>query len=68
MGKSALIQGFSAKNYTNQFDTALEKMTNWLKEGKIVSSQTIIKGFTNLPMALIGLFHGLNTGKCPVEV
>jgi NADPH-dependent curcumin reductase CurA len=66
--KSALMQGFSARNYALQFDKGLEELTTWLKEGKLISRQTIIKGFENLPMAFIGLFQGKNTGKCLVEI
>lgn len=68
LGKSALMQGFSARNYILQFDKGLEDLTRWLKEGKLVSRQTIIKGFENLPTAFIGLFQGKNTGKCLVEI
>lgn len=68
LSKSALMQGFSARNYSSQFDKALEELTIWLKEGKLLSKQTIIKGFENLPAAFIGLFKGINSGKCVVEV
>jgi NADPH:quinone reductase len=68
LAKSALMQGFSARNYSDHFDQALEELTNWLKEGKLISKQTIIKGFENLPNAFIGLFLGKNTGKCLVEI
>jgi len=66
--KSALMQGFSARNYSQLFDKGLEQLTIWLKEGKLVSRQTIIKGFEKLPAAFIGLFQGKNTGKCLVEI
>jgi hypothetical protein len=68
IGKSALIQSFTVNNYSDQFGKAIEDMTNWLKTGKLVSKETIIKGFENLPLAFIGLFQGKNIGKCIVEI
>jgi len=68
LGKSALMQSFTVSNYTSFFDKALAELSGWLNEGKLVSRQTIIKGFENLPLAFIGLFQGKNTGKCLVEI
>lgn len=68
LGKSALMQSFTVNNYSEQFDKAIEKMTSWLQTGKLISRETIIKGFENLPSAFIGLFQGKNTGKCLVEI
>jgi NADPH:quinone reductase len=68
LGKSALMQSFTVSNYSDQFDKAIEELTDWLKTGKLVSKATIIKGFENLPTAFIGLFQGKNTGKCLVEI
>ncbi len=68
LGKSALMQSFTVNNYSTQFGKAIDEMTTWLKSGKLVSKETIIKGFENLPPAFIGLFQGKNTGKCLVEI
>jgi NADPH-dependent curcumin reductase CurA len=68
IGKSALMQSFTVSNYSGHFGKALEEMTDWLKTGKLVTRETIIKGFENLPAAFIGLFQGKNTGKCLVEI
>ena len=65
--KKALMQGFSVRNYTGNFEEAIQELTKWLREGRLVSRQTIFKGFEKLPEAFIGLFQGKNTGKCIVE-
>jgi len=66
--KRALMQGFTVRNYTDHFEEAIEELAKWLREGKLVSRQTIFKGFEKLPEAFIGLSQGKNTGKCIVEV
>jgi NADPH:quinone reductase len=45
-----------------------QDLTNWLKEGRLIGKQTIVKGFENLQKAFIGLFHGENIGKYLVEI
>ena len=65
--RSVLMQGFIVSNYQSQFPEAIAELSQWLQEGKIVSSETILEGFDNLPKALIGLFSGKNTGKMLVK-
>lgn len=68
LNKSALMQGFSSTNFASRFPEGLQRLTTWLNEGKLIYRETIIQGFENLPQALIGLFHGANTGKLLVEI
>ncbi len=65
--RSILMQGFIVGNYSSQFAEGTAALTEWLKEGKLKSSQTVVEGFTQLPKALIGLFSGKNTGKMIVK-
>lgn len=65
--KRALMQGFSVRYYSEHFEEAIHELSNWLKEGKLVSRQTVFKGIEKLPQAFIGIFEGKNTGKCIVE-
>jgi len=39
----------------------------WVKEGKLKTTETIVHGFDKLPTALLGLFRGENTGKMLVQ-
>ena len=61
------MQGFIVGNYSSQFAEGREALTKWLMEEKLISSETIVEGFAQLPKALIGLFSGKNTGKMIVK-
>ena len=45
----------------------MQQLAQWVKEGKIKTTETIEHGFENLPKALLGLFKGKNTGKMIVK-
>ena len=66
--RSVKLQGFLVSNYSNRFNEALTDLTFWVKEGKIKYTETVVKGFDNLPETFIGLFSGMNKGKMLVEV
>lgn len=65
--RSVLMQGFIVSNYKEQFPEGLKQLAQWVKEGKLKFTETIEQGFEKLPVALIGLFNGENTGKMIVE-
>lgn len=65
---SALMQGFIVSNYTEKFPEAMKQLTTWLAEDKLTYSETIVKGFDNIPSAFIDLFEGKNKGKMVVEL
>ena len=65
--KRVLMQGFIIGNFKEQFPEGLKQMAQWVKEGKLKFTETIERGFEKLPVALIGLFKGEDTGKIIVE-
>ncbi|MBF8150621.1 NADP-dependent oxidoreductase [Winogradskyella sp. F6397] len=65
---SALMQGFIVSNYTDKFPEAMKNLSTWLAEDKLKYSETIVKGFDNIPNAFIDLFEGKNKGKMVVEL
>ncbi len=65
--RSVLMQGFIISNFQAQFPEGIQQLGAWVKEGKLKFTETIEKGFENLPKALLGLFDGDNTGKMVVE-
>lgn len=65
--RSVLMQGFIVGNFQDKFPEGIQHLAQWLKEGKIKGTETIVHGFENLPEALLGLFKGENTGKMIVE-
>lgn len=66
--KSALMQGFTVGNYADRFPEAIQKLSGWLKEGKLNYEETIVEGFENIPQAFLDLFSGKNKGKMIVKV
>ncbi len=65
--RSVLMQGFIVSNFKNDFPEGMKHLAQWLKEGKLHYSETIIQGFDQLPQAFLGLFKGANMGKMIVE-
>ncbi len=65
--RSVLMQGFIIGNYESHFPEGMQQLIQWVKEGKLKSTETIVHGFDQLPTALLGLFKGENTGKMIVE-
>ena len=65
--RSVLMQGFIVSNFQSHFEEGIKQLAQWVKEGKIKFTETIIHGFNELPFALLGLFKGENTGKMIVE-
>ena len=66
--KSATMRGFIISDFTEKFPSATKQLTSWLKEEKITFSETIVKGFDNIPQAFIDLFEGKNKGKMIVKI
>ena len=67
LSRSISMKGFSVSDFEDEFPEATQQLSQWLSEGKIESSETIVEGFNNLPKALIGLFSGKNIGKMLVK-
>lgn len=65
--RSVLMQGFIVSNFKDHFPEGIQHLAQWVKEGKLKTTETIEHGFENLPKALLGLFKGDNTGKMVVE-
>ena len=65
--RSVLMQGFIVGNYQSKFTEGFNHLSYWLKEGKLIYKETVVKGFDKLPGALLGLFEGSNIGKMIVE-
>lgn len=66
--RSVMLQGFIVRNYTDRYEEALSHLTQWLNEGKLKYTETIIQGFDKLPEAFLGLFSGQNQGKMLVRI
>lgn len=65
---SALMQGFIVSNYAEKFLEAMTQLSEWLAEGKLTYTETVVEGFDKIPMAFIDLFEGKNKGKMIVKL
>jgi NADPH-dependent curcumin reductase CurA len=66
--KRGRMEGFLILDYFDRLDAARAEIAGWLGEGKIKSSEHVVKGLENAPDALNLLFTGGNTGKVIVQV
>lgn len=66
--RSALIKGFIVSDYQARFPEAIAQLVQWVKDGKLQYTETVIEGFDELPNAFLGLFDGSNTGKMIVKI
>lgn len=64
----AMMKGFIVSQYADRFAEGVNKLTEWLNQGKLKSKENIVHGFENTPKAFIGLFEGDNIGKQIVKV
>ena len=63
------MQGFIVFDYAKQYGEARRDLSQWLAEGKLKTSEHILKGGLKVAeQGLIDLYKGINTGKLLVEV
>lgn len=65
---SGVMRGFIITDYVARFGEGIQQLTQWVEEGKLTFTETIVDGFENTPRAFIGLFSGENLGKQIVKV
>ena len=68
VAKSLTLQGFIVSNYLDMVPSFFADMGQWIREGKIKWSETIVEGIANAPKAFLGLFTGANFGKMLVRL
>lgn len=68
VGKEGKIQGFLVGSFAKRYSEAYPKMLGWVKEGKLVSKETIFDGFDKVPEAFIALFTSANVGKVLIKI
>jgi NADPH-dependent curcumin reductase CurA len=65
---SALMQGFIVFNYADKYPEAIKQLSQWLAEGKLTYTETIVDGFDAIPQTFLDLFEGKNNGKMLVKI
>lgn len=69
IAQSIRMQGFIVFDYLNEYESARKQLAEWIGEGKISRTETIVKGGLKVAEeTLLKLFSGHNTGKLLVEV
>ena len=65
---SALMQGFIVFNYAEKYPEAIKQLSQWLAEGKLSYTETVVEGFDAIPQTFLDLFEGKNKGKMLVKI
>ncbi len=61
--KRARMEGFIILDYIPRFPEAIEALSLWQREGKLVQKEDVAVGLENAPRTLMRLFTGENFGK-----
>jgi len=68
VGKRLKMQGFIVSDFIDMRPQFMSDMTQWVKDGRIKSEETVQNGIENAPKAFLDLFAGANTGKMLVKL
>jgi NADPH-dependent curcumin reductase CurA len=68
VGMRIKLQGFIVSDHMNRWPEALQRLGQYVREGKIKYRETVTDGIENAPRAFIGLLKGENFGKQVVRV
>ena len=66
--KKSLMQGFIVSDYADKNAEAIKQLVEWLQQGKLTHTETVVEGFENIPQAFLDLFEGKNKGKMVVKL
>ncbi len=62
------IQGFIVWDYAAQEQEFLDRVSGWIREGRVKYKEDFVEGLENAPRAFQGLLRGENFGKLAVKV
>jgi hypothetical protein len=68
VSKRLKLQGFIVSDHSHLMPQFVREMSQWLAEGRVRFSETVVGGLENAPDAFIGLLRGQNTGKMVVQL
>jgi NADPH-dependent curcumin reductase CurA len=69
VGKRVTARGFIVFDFAARYDTALQRIGQWLRAGRIKYREDIVDGgIEKAPAAFIGLLRGENFGKLQVRL
>ncbi len=68
IGKRLTLRGYLAFDHLDLSDEYVSQATAWLKDGSLISEQTVVDGIDNAPSAFLDMLRGANTGKMLVRL
>ncbi|MGO4649548.1 NADP-dependent oxidoreductase [Nocardia sp. 2YAB30] len=68
IGKRLTMRGFTSLDHLHLAPEFGRRLRNWVAEGSIVHTETIVDGLENAPRALLDLVRGAYTGKVVVRL
>ena len=64
----ATVEGLLVSDYQPRWGEALQRLSQFVRDGDIQYRENVVEGFENAPDAFLGLFEGENIGKQVVKV
>ena len=61
--KRARMQGFVIFDHLDRWDSSVEQLADWVRQGRLVHAEDVLDGIDACPDALAGLYRGENRGK-----
>lgn len=62
------IEGFVVWDFLSEFKPAMKTMASWIKEGRLVYTETVTPGFASAPVAFCELFTHAGLGRSLVRL
>jgi len=66
--KRARMQGFVIFDCAPRFEEAIQRLAQWVRDGRLRYSEDIQEGIEHAPGAIAGLYRGENTGKRLIKI
>lgn len=68
VGRRLSVKGFIVGDHSDRQGDFLAEVGGWLRDGKVVTRETVIDGLDNAVEAFLGMLKGANTGKMIVRL
>jgi NADPH-dependent curcumin reductase CurA len=61
--KRARMQGFLAFDHRDRYESTVQTLAAWVREGKLAWREDVLTGIEACPDSIAGLYRGENMGK-----
>ncbi|KAK3554115.1 hypothetical protein QTP70_019208 [Hemibagrus guttatus] len=66
--KQLRMEGFKVNRWMHKDHDSLQRLLDWVKEGKLQCREHVTEGFDNMPAAFMAMLKGPNTGKAIIKI